>query len=285
MINRIANLIVPDTDLEITGLRINFKIEKSLVGYPNLGNIKIYNMSENSRKKIEEKSLKIQLSAGYEDTNVTLIFDGNIVNVVHQKIGVDWVSEVFAADGVNILSTSTINKTLPAGTDTEQIYNELIGQMQGISKGVTEGLKNCLSGKRSLLRELQLSGNVKDWLDKIAKDCGFEYSVNDGVIETTAVGFPLSDVSPVVISQAGGMIGSPERSEVGINVKNLLLPELKLGRTIKVESITEQLNVGNLFFRKVPAVRNDGIYRIDKITHIGDTHDNAWESQIQARIF
>jgi len=156
------------------------------------------------------------------------------------------------------------NKTEPAGIDAFGLFNDLVGQMKGISKGVTEGLKNCLSGKRSLIREYQMFGNIKDFLDKLATDCGFDYSINDGVIETTPKGLPLSDVPPVIINQASGMIGSPERTEIGVNVKNLLLPELKLARTIKIESITEKINVGNLFFRKVPPIRNKGIYRIDK---------------------
>ncbi len=285
MFNRIARVTVPDIGFETTGLRINFRVEKSLVGYPNLANIKIYNLSETNRNKMEKEDLNIQLYAGHEDTGSPLIFDGDLINVVHLKTGPDWISEIFAGDGVKLLSTSTVNKTLAAGATTEQIYNELVGQMEGISKGVTEGLKNCLSGKRSLLRELQLSGNVKDWLDQIAKDCGFEYSVNNGVIETTATNTPLSDVAPVIINQGGGMIGSPERTEIGINVKNILLPDLKLGRTIQVKSVAERINVGNLFFRKIPPVKNEGIYRIDKMVHLGDTRDNPWETTINARIF
>jgi len=272
-------------DFESEDIRINFNIEKSLVGYPNLGNIKIYNLSENSRNMITGKGLQVQLFAGHEDVGTPLLFSGDIINVVHLKTGPDWISEIFAADGINILNSATINKTLPAGVDAGQIYNELISQMEGISKGVTEGLKNCLSGKKSLLRELQLSGNVRDWLDKISKDCGFDYSINEGIIETTPTNLPLSDIPPVIINQASGMIGSPERTEIGINVKNILLPALKLGRTIKVEAISTQINIGNLFFRKIPPVRNEGIYRIDKLTHIGDNYDNPWETTIQARIF
>ena len=284
MFNRKANILI-DSTFDISDLRIGFKIEKSLVGYPNLGSVSIYNLSETSRNKIAQEGLKVQLFAGHEDTGVPLLFEGDIINVVHVYKKPDWITEIYAADGLTILNSSTINKTLPAGVDTLQIYNELVTQMEGISKGVTEGLENCLSGKRSLLRELQLSGNVKDWLDKISKDCGFEYSVNDGVIETVPTGQPVSDVAPTTINQTSGMLGSPERTDVGVSVRNLLLPTLKLGRTIRIESITTTLNVGNLFFRKVPEIRNRGVYRIDKLTHVGDTHDNTWETQIQARTF
>jgi len=281
----LRNVKIIVSTLEVTELRVNFKVEKSLIGYPNLANIKIYNLSETNRNVIEKRGLKIQLFAGYKDVSLPLLFFGDIANVIHIKNGPDWISEIFAKDGFNILSTATINQTLPAGSTSETIYNTLIGQMQGITKGATEGLKNCLSGKKSLLRELQLSGNIKDWLDKISKDCGFEYSINDGTIETTPTGFPLSDEPPVIINQGSGMIGSPERTEIGINVKHFLLPELKLGRTIKIESLSERINVGNLFFRQIPPIRGDGTYRIDKLIHQGDTHDNLWQTEIQGRNF
>jgi len=99
MFNRIAKILIPD--FEITDLRINFKIEKSLIGYPNLGNIKIYNLSESSRNAIEEKGLQVQLYAGHADTSVLLLFSGDIINVVHLKTGPDWISEIFAHDGGN----------------------------------------------------------------------------------------------------------------------------------------------------------------------------------------
>lgn len=283
MLNRI--IVINISDIEIRDLKIVFNIEKNLVGYPNKANIKIHNLNENSRNRIKEEGINLELYAGYEDTNVSLIFSGDIINVVHQKIGTEWITEIFAGDGTRVLNTATINKTFAAGVDTEQIYNDLTKQLDGVTKGITQGLKNCLTGKRSLLRALQLSGNVKDWLDKISIDCGFEYSLNDGVIETTQKGAPLSDVPPIVINQSSGMIGSPERTEVGINVKNLLLPELKLARTIRVESISQRLNIGNLFFREIEPIRNQGVYRIDKIIHLGDNRGNQWESNIFAREF
>jgi len=285
MFNRIAKIIIPNIDIEINGLKIQFEIQKSLVGYPNLGNIEIYNLSQNTRALIEEKGLEIQLYAGYSDEEIGLIFDGNITNVIHKKSQTDWQTSIFAQDGIKILNSATINTTFAAGTTMPQIYDALVDQMDGITKGITKGLKNCLSGKRSLLRELQLSGNVKDWLDKLSKDCGFEYSVNNGIIETTPTNLPLSDESPVIINQNSGMIGSPQRTEIGVEVANLLLPKLKLGRTIKIEAVNTEINIGNLIFRKITNIPQPGTYRIDKITHIGDTHGNDWKSQIYARGF
>lgn len=89
----------------------------------------------------------------------------------------------------------------------------------------------------------------------------------------------------IIINQNSGMIGSPERTDTGVNVKNLLLPDLKLGRRFEIKSINEKINIGNLFFRKIPPIKNAGVYRIDKINHKGDTHGNDWTTQIFGRNF
>lgn len=284
---REARLIVGDPGiggLEIKDLRFSFVVELSLVGYPNMANIKVYNLKKSNRNLIKEEFTKIFLYAGYKD-NAPLIFSGNIVNITHEKVGPDWISNLFCGDALKTINESTINKTLPPGATTESIMDELVGQMEGVTKGVTEGLKDCLTKKRSLLRGLVLSGNVKDWLTKLSQNCGFDYSINNDVLETTVKGKPLNDEPPVIVSQETGMIGSPELTEVGLKVKSLLLPHLKLGRRIEIKSISNKINIGNLIFRKVPPTLGEGTYRIDKITHSGDTRENNWFSEIDGRNF
>lgn len=270
-------------DFETTELRLQFEVTKSLVGYPNTANIKVTNPNETSQQIIAEGG-PVELYTGYNDSPV-LLFSGCIVNSIPHFAQPDFVYEIYAGDKADVLAEATINKTLAPGATTETIFNELVSKMDGVAKGATEGIKNCLSGKQSLLRSLQLTGNVKDWLKKISEDCGFDYSVNDGVIETTVKNQPLSDELPYIVNQKYGMIGSPERSDIGVNVKVLMEPALKLGRKFKVESLTEKINAGNLFFKPVPAVKNAGVYRIDKLIHRGDTHDNEWSTEINGRIF
>ena len=284
---REARLIVGDPmigGLEIIDLRISFNVELSLVGFPSTASIQVYNLSASSRNKIKEEFTKIFLYAGYQG-NVPLIFSGDLVNVTHEKQGPDWITNLFCGDAIRTINNSTVNKTLPPGATTESIFDELVGEMEGVTKGVTEGLKDCLTKKRSLLRGLVLSGNVKDWLDKLSQNCGFDYSINNDVIETTVKDKPLNDEPAVIIKQDNGMIGSPELTEVGVKVKSLLIPQIKLGRRIEVQSISAKINIGNLIFRKVPATVGIGTYRADKINHTGDTRGNEWSTSIEARNF
>ena len=284
---REAKLIVGDLSaggLEIIDLRISFNIELSLVGFPSMGSIQVYNLNRSNRNKIKEEFTKVRLYAGYQG-NVPLIFTGDIVYVTNEKAGPDLITNLFCGDALRSINESTINKSLPPGATTESILDELVGEMQGVTKGITEGLKDCLTKKRSLLRGLVLSGNVKDWLDKLSQNCGFDYSINNDVLEITIKDKPLNDEPIVIIKQDNGMIGSPELTEVGVKVKSLLLPQLKLGRRIEVKSISAKINIGNLVFRKVPATVGVGTYRADKIQHVGDTRSNDWFTNIEARRF
>lgn len=283
---RDARIVIED--LFTNDLRITFNVEKSLVGYPNKAQMQIFNLSQTSREKIEEEGLRVELYAGYIDPNgdpIPLLFAGDIINVIHFKQEADWISTIYALDSANSLRNATINKTIAAGATADSILDELVNEIQGVTRGITEGLQNCLNNRRSLLRKLQLTGDVKEWLRWLSEQCGFDYSVNDGILETTEPGVPLTDDAPFIINQNSGMIDSPQRTDVGVTVKNLLLPELRLGRRIQIQSVTEQLNVGNLFFRKPPPIKNEGVYRIDKLIHVGDTRDNPWYTEISGRVF
>lgn len=279
--NRQINVVF--AGFESSELRVEFEVTKSLVGYPNLGFIRIYNLKEDHRNQIEERFSSVQLFAGHDD--LVLIFSGDIINVIHRYIKPDLVTEIYGGDSFRLLNESVVNTTIPAGSSMQDAMNILINEAEGLAKGITEGLQNCLSGKQSILKSIKVTGNLKEWFLNFARDCGFDYSINDGVIETTVKDHPLSDLPPVVINQNTGMIGSPERTDYGVTVKNLLLPGLKLGRQIEIKAITTELSVGNLFYRKVPPVRNEGVYRIDKLIHTGDTRGDTWQTEIHGRNF
>jgi len=263
---------------ELSEYRINFKIDKSLVGFPNLANIKIYNAPENVKKLLKQGD-KIELYAGYEN-NIGLIFKGEVININSTYKKPDFIFEIYAGDAHKALTSSKINKTLKAGATTETIFNTLIDSLHGVSKGLTEGIKNCTYKKISILKAIILSGGVKEFLDKISDTCGFDYAVDDGVISTVAKNKALNMGNPFLISQNTGMLGSPEQTEIGMNATTLLNHSFKLGHAFKIDSISSTLNVGNLMFRKVKKYSNNALYRINSISHSGDSRDGEWKSEL-----
>lgn len=285
MFNRKYEMIIGDPSLgglKFDGLRIKFEIEKSLIGYPNLGRFEIYNLKESNRNKIKDEFTEINLFAGYEG-NVPMIFKGQIRNVNHIFTGIDWITIIHAGDASKALQESTIETTLPPGTTQESIFNSLLSKLEGVSKGTLDGLKNCITKKKSILKQLILSGSVKDFLDQISETCGFDYSVNDGIIDTVTKGRALNDEPVFLINQNTGMIGSPELTEIGADVTTFLKSNLKLGRKFKIEALSAKINIGNQFFREVNKSVTNNTYRIDVLKHTGDTHDNDWSTFIMGR--
>ncbi|MEA3330599.1 MAG: hypothetical protein U9Q29_02775 [Campylobacterota bacterium] len=265
--------------LEIKDLRISFKINKSLVGFPNLAEISIYNLKEENRNRFKEDS-KVELYAGYKN-NIKLIFKGEIRNFHNEYAKPDHITHVFAGDASKTLKTAKVNKTLGKGSTTETLYNELISNLDGVSKGVTDGLKDCITNKRSILKSIILSGSVKKWLDLISETCGFDYSINDNIIETVAKNKAMNDEPTLLINQNNGLIGIPEITEIGVDIQMFLRPEVKLGRTFKFNSLSTKINVGNLLFREVRKSTNNNTYRINSIEHIGDTRAKDWSTSLE----
>lgn len=273
----------------IEELRISFNVIKMPGGVATSAEIMIYNLDSNHRQLIEEDGIDISLEAGYEDDGIALVFKGNTNNIAHEYIKPDWITKIFAYNSAFALYNSTINKTLPPKLSADQLADELIKKMEGISKGLTTGLFKETNNNESILyRSLKgksWSENVKTLWDKLSKNFEFEYAVDNNIIDIVPKYEPGADVIPILINQTSHpqMIGYPERSDKGVNVKTYLYPSAKIFRRFQIESTSEKVNFGNLFFRKVPPIKNEGIYRIDRLEHSGDTHGNLWQTHYFGR--
>ena len=271
-------LIGRTSAIEITDLRVTFEIEKLVSGLMNRARFTVYNLKQDSRDRIKEEFDSIIFYAGYGGDN-KLLFKGEVLNVSHMKIGPDWITEIYAGDGATALQKATINESFEAGTQTESVFNKLLSAMPGITKGTIDGATECFKKNRSILKTALLSGSVKQFLDELSRNCGFDYSINDEVLDVVSKDKVLEDVLPYKISQRNGMIGSPEASIGRVKVSTLLRPEIKPGRYIEIEAISVKLNLGNGITGRVqPSIV--GKFKVIKLNHVGDTHGD-WITEIE----
>lgn len=290
MFNRLISFETPVFPNPITDLRIQFRVEKSAAGYPQLAEFSIYNLNSNHRQLIEQEGIQIYYYVGYEDVGTSLLFEGKTRNVVHEYIKPDWITKIYAYNASSAINNSTINKTMPAGTTAEELVDELVKKMTGVTKGLTTGLLS--SSNESLahkilesIRANSLSGTLKLLWADLSKKFSFDYVIDNNVIDIVPKNKPALDLPSIIINQASGMIGSPERTEIGVNVKTLLNPQAKLLRRFSIESTSTKISIGNQFYTKIPPVRNQGIYRINKLIHDGDTHADNWFTHFFGRNF
>ena len=263
----------------IDKLRVSFQITKSLMSFPNLAQIDVYNPSKDTLSMLETKFNTIQLNAGYEG-NVRMLFTGQIRNVFQRKQGPDRIVTVFAGDGEQDWQNSIFNKTFSENVTIKRIVQEIAQSFENTITGALQGLDS----PADKLRGQSLSGSSKDVLDKLARDYGFAWSIQDGQLVTVPNEDVLDDRDAVLINQATGMIGSPTITELGVNVTTLLNPELLPNRAFKVEATAADVAIGGVQFRTLPRTSGTGFYKTYQVIFNGDTHANNWFSTVEGRI-
>jgi hypothetical protein len=111
------------------------------------------------------------------------------------------------------------------------------------------------------------SGRVGQLLDLITKKCSLTWSVQDGAIQIYAEAGSLNQTA-VLLSATSGMLGTPNKTEEGMEVTSLLNPEIRVGRKIKV--VSKYLNGYNIF-------------TVTKIVHQGDNYEGEFTTKIEGK--
>lgn len=263
----------------ITDLRINFEITKSILSFPNLCRLNIYNPNEDTLAALQKKFTKIVLNAGYEG-DVRLLFKGEVRNVFQNRAGVDSLITVYAGDGERDWQNATFNKTFTENVTISSAIEEVLKTFEDVTVGVVNGLPQVADK----LRGQTLSGSSKDILDQFADEYGFDWSIQDGEVIITPFESPLEGDEAVLVNAATGMIGSPTVTEIGADVSTLLNPRLLPNKAFKIESVNADIQLGNLFFRNIKRTTAEGTYKIQEVTFKGDSIEGDWVSSVKGRI-
>ena len=263
----------------IRGLRVNFEITKSILSFPNLARITLYNPNQDTLSALEEKYTRIVLNAGYEG-DLRLLFKGDVRNVFQTKTGRDRLLTIYSGDGEKPWQNATFNKTLSENLSVKSAIEEVLKTFSDVNIGKLQGLPQVADKMRGQV----LSGSSKDIMDNFAEEYGFSWSIQDGEIIITPEQEPLEGDEAVLVTAATGMIGSPTITEIGVDVTTLLNPRLLPNRGFIIESINAEVTIGNLFFRNVRRTTAEGLYKIQEVVFRGDSRDGDWLSSVKGRI-
>ena len=263
----------------IKGLRVSFEITKSILSFPNLARITLYNPNQDTLSALEEKYTRIVLNAGYEG-DLRLLFKGDVRNVFQTKTGRDRLLTIYSGDGEKSWQNATFNKTLSESLSVSSAIQEVLKTFSDVNIGTLQGLPQVADKMRGQV----LSGSSKDIMDNFAEEYGFSWSIQDGEIIITPEQEPLEGDEAVLVTAATGMIGSPTITEIGVDVTTLLNPRLLPNRGFIIESINAEVTIGNLFFRNVRRTTAEGLYKIQEVVFRGDSRDGDWLSSVKGRI-
>ena len=263
----------------IKGLRVSFEITKSILSFPNLARITLYNPNQDTISALEEKYTRIVLNAGYEG-DLRLLFKGDVRNVFQTKTGRDRLLTIYSGDGEKSWQNATFNKTLSENLSIKSAIEEVLKTFSDVNIGTLQGLPKVADK----LRGQVLSGSSKDIMDNFAEEYGFSWSIQDEEVIITPDQEPLEGDEAVSVTAATGMIGSPTITEIGVDVTTLLNPRLLPNRGFIIESLNADVAIGNLFFRNIKRTSAEGLYKIQEVIFRGDSRDGDWLSSVKGRI-
>nr|WP_322080218.1 hypothetical protein [Burkholderia cenocepacia] len=285
---KVSLIIGPDAGdaLDLSGLRIAFRVQRGDTQTPNSLRARVYNVSDNTAQRAESKEFtRIVLQAGYEG-NYGIIFDGSIIQVRRgRESPTDTYMDITAADGDMAYNFAVVNTTLAAGATQADVVDACLKAMGKF--GVTAGYIVDLPSN-PLPRGKVLFGMARDHLETVARTTQTLWSIQDGQLQIV----PETSYAPgdiPVINAKSGMVGLPEQTANGITVRMLLNPSIKIGRLIHLNnssvqefeyglSIQDQPNNG--FYATQNKFNSDGYYYVMTNETWGDTRGNDWYTEV-----
>lgn len=278
--------------LDLSKMRIRFKVRAADVESPNNADIRIYNLSKSTVDQIIEEFKEIQLEAGYE-FNQGLIFKGTLkwYRYGREPNGVDTYLDLLAADGDIPYNQAFISKSFEAGMTGRERILEIAKTMQekGLGSSPTIAVPPT-GGIIPSTRGKVMFGMSRVNLAREVLAMQSTWSIqNNELVVIDKTGYLPGEA--VVLNGHSGLIGRPDQTIDGIKAKCLINPKIKVGSLVKLDNASINVNVPvdpkvpvvydsytNLQF--VANIATDGLYRAYVIEYVGDTRASDWYAEL-----
>ncbi len=300
--NRVCSLVIGKEGgegKELSGLRISFSIEKGSTKSPNKCSCRIWNMNDSTREQVSVIGNVLILKAGYsEDIGAVQIFAGTVIRALTVREGPDWVTVIEMQDGFFEFRDAKASLSFAPGATTSQVLQGVASKFGLPIRALPEFTDKQYPAGFAFV------GRVRDAMDKVCELAGLEWSIQGQEIQIIKKGGVFKQKA-IVLSSDTGMVGSPEQESqtmtekaaaklgftrdqagvreieelnregeyekmlmvMGYKVKSLLQPTIEPGGYVQVKSKSI----------------NGEFFRVETLTHVGDTHASDWTTEMVLR--
>jgi hypothetical protein len=273
-----------------TKLDVKFHIVKTIKSEPNKCKLTVYNFNDEQRASIEELNpdtpavsvrdkkkakiaarkkathgIPVKIEAGY-GTNLSLLWLGDLRTAKSEYNAPDWETEMESGDGEKVWQNARVSVSFGPSTPKATVFRAMVKALK-IGEGNLAKIEKQMRIENALIPQgTVIAGPVSQQLSDWCRSADLEWSIQDGAIQFLDRGKALEERA-IFIGQDSGMIKSPTVDIDGIlTVEMLLVPDIRPGRLIVVES------------RRIK-----GNFRAERVTYTGDSSGNDWKVKIEAR--
>ncbi len=229
---------------------LEFKVVRELASKPNTCELKLYNLKQSTRAAITAGDL-VRIEAGYT-TGMTLLFSGDVRRASSKVEGTEIVTTVEAGDGEHAINRARVLRSFGPSTTIDTVVASL-AEAAGVGVGnAREALVSAGLGRASggYPQGTVVDGSVAEELTRVCASAGYEWSIQDGVLQ--------------LLSADTGLLEASTSKSGKLSAKALLIPDLVPGRKVDVRS---------------PNGR--GVYRVTKAEYSGATQGDEWTAALE----
>lgn len=274
--------------IELADLRVKFTIRRGDLQTPNAADVRIYNVSAQTAVRLEREFTQVIIQAGYEG-NFGLIFTGTIKQSKRgRESATDSYIDIVAADGDQAYNFATMSLSLAAGCTPYDQLSAIQIALRDMARGAIQPGYYPELSRNGRVRGIVHYGMVRDELRDFAEQNDCLWSIQDGKL-TLIPRAGYIPGQPVLISPQSGLVGVPEVTQNGIEMRILLNPGVRIGQLVKLDSTINpyrySLNKDSQADNAALSTSNtktnaDGLYYVMNADHTGDTRANEWYTDL-----
>lgn len=277
--------------IDVSGLSCSFEINKTAYLQLNVSTIDIYNLSPETENAIITDGVYVTVQAGYQEADhFGTIFRGRIYQKIKRKEENEatYILKLICMSSQRFFSYAVNAASLAAN---QNAYDALLGSIRStVFEGTSVEVGQVKMADIVYPRGKVLYGNARKVLSNLSKSTSTSFYFDDETINTLDLTSLPADNEVVYLNPRSGMIGSPSEisSDVGgaaVSVTSLLNPLVHLQNLVHIDNssiIQRQYSVESGELSRRYFLDKNGLYRVIKITHRGDTRGNDWFTNIEA---
>ena len=255
------------------GLMVGWKVQRTTDSRQPSGTISLFNLAEQTERRIKNRYTEIRLSAGYPD-RFGILVDATIKDVVRDQQGLDRVAHVEIGGRSSGVRGQPASRRVTVDLSYEgPVALEVIAAAVAAKMGLTVETASHVAAAGVVLDDYA-SGRAPahQVLDDLLTPYGLGwYEDTGGVLrfrKTGVVGVGKGGV--LIVSEATGMIGKPGITEDGLRVQTLIDHRAELDGRVFVSSAFYGPEVG-------------GAWKIVAVRHWGDSRDGEAVTEMDLR--
>ena len=283
-----------DKGLDLSDFRIRFHTQAASVETPNAISIRVYNLAYSTIKQIQGEFSQVALNAGYEGGNYGVVFQGTIKQYrIGRENATDNYLEILASDGDLGFNQGFVNTTLASGYTMEDVVKAAAAGMPSTTLAPTKDIQFSGGGNflNPQLRGTVLFGLSRIHLRNVASTLNASWSIQGGAVTI----IPNTGYLPgeaVKINVGTGLIGMPEQTDEGINIRCLLNSRIRVGGLVQLNNnelqqlMSSGSNPYNTPYNQRAGIQfnaplsGDGTYMAFGVEHEGDTRGHDWYTNL-----